>query len=176
MIRVRVRIFNIFLSTAIPPRYSTHLSLCELFMKEVDLPDRPERILLSLIPFYHSGLIEQMKVLADDTSRWNKSNFFRIWAAAKQFDPDLILTGTQNIPEALAVGQKLRTPVVAACTAPFFPTTQWPPARTMAGPLPLGILNSFAHWAAFKGILSNNPHRTSLMNIYQPVGPFWAMK
>jgi glycerol-3-phosphate acyltransferase PlsY len=74
-----------------------------------------------------------------------------VWEAAKQFRPDLILTGITTLSELLAVGQKLRVPVVTACTLPIFPTSEWAPVTAVAKPLPIGFLNSLAQWVTFKG-------------------------
>lgn len=90
-------------------------------------------------------------MVAEESKIWRKSNYFRVWAAARQFGPDLILTAPLTVSEVLVIGQKMRTPVVVACTTPFYPTNQWPPVTAKPDPLPLGFLNSLAHWAAFRG-------------------------
>jgi hypothetical protein len=97
---------------------------------------------------------EQMNVMLEETKEWTEPNYHRVWEAAKQFRPDLILTGITTLSEVLAVGQKLRVPVVAACTLPIYPTSEWAPVTAVAKPLPLGFLNSFAQWATFKRTLS----------------------
>lgn len=100
--------------------------------------------------FYEGGMQEQMNVMLEETKEWTEPNYHRVWEAAKQFRPDLILTGITTLSEVLAVGQKLRVPVVAACTLPIYPTSEWAPVTAVAKPLPLGFLNSFAQWATFK--------------------------
>jgi hypothetical protein len=94
---------------------------------------------------------EQMKVMLEDAKVWTEPNYYRVWEAAKQFRPDLILTGITTLSELLAVGQKLRVPVVTACTLPIFPTSEWAPVTAVAKPLPIGFLNSLAQWITFKG-------------------------
>lgn len=122
------------------------------------------RFMLGTDLLIHSlaGMMEQMRVMTDESKTWMKSNFYRIWAAARQFAPDLILTGVTTLSEVLAVGQKLRTPVVVGCTIPFYPTSEFPPATALPDPLPLGFLNSFVHWATFKSTESPSSRSVSI--------------
>lgn len=52
------------------------------------------------------------------------------------------------LSEVLAIDQMLRVPV---CTIPLYPTSEMGPVTAMVKPLPFNFLNSFAHWAGFKG-------------------------
>ncbi len=99
-----------------------------------------------------TGLLGQARVLFDESKKFAVPNFRLTWEAAAQFGPDLILAGITSLSESLAVGQKLRVPVVAGCTVPFYPTYQWSPVASLAKPLPLGLFNSLVHWASFKGL------------------------
>jgi hypothetical protein len=135
-------------SSAILQERSQHISLFSLKGDPAAIATAPQFIKA----FYEGGVLSQTQVLLEEASKFAVPNFYLTWDAAVQFKPNLILTGVTSLSESLAVGQKLRVPVVAGSTVPFFPTDQWAPVASLAKPLPLGLLNSLVHWASFKGL------------------------
>lgn len=68
----------------------------------------------------------------------------------KAFQPNIIIAGVVNIPECLAIAQKLNIQLFIAATIPFFSSAELPVVTVLSEPLSVGFMNKFTHWAAFK--------------------------
>jgi hypothetical protein len=94
-------------------------------------------------------------------TEWLVPNYSLTWEATKvtlsilplhfqSFQPNIIICGVVNIPECLAIAQKLNIQVFIGSTIPLYPSSEIPIVTALSEPLSIGLMNRFSHWAAYK--------------------------